>query len=180
MRRQLYSCYGDEVGRLSEQDADLMMNGHTEEETRVVRLPRFIPLPLGTQLPPGILATANIGSEQLLLAIRLQWGLTSTEFLTCNLVRKRRTSPIRAVTVRGVTDPVSIRNTLGVVHCRLRHQAHPVSQAVPFPAASIRIQRPELHLGGARHLRIHHHHRNGIRVLYCPKCRHIRRSKNLN
>ena len=88
LRRLLYSCYGDEVGQLSEQDTDLMMDGPTEEETRVVRLPRFIPLPLGTQLPPGILATADIGSERLLRAIRLQWGLTSTEFLTCNLVRE--------------------------------------------------------------------------------------------
>ena len=87
--RVLYCSPEEGRKRLSDRDWDwLLERGQGDPNRTVAWLPKCIPLPKGSPLPPGVLAAANIGSENLIRAMRDQWGSTTSDFMSCNLIRE--------------------------------------------------------------------------------------------
>ena len=61
LQQLLYTSYRDALSRMTTQDVnvlDAFPRAHLDRT--MVILPRFIPLPVGTKLPPGILTTAVV------------------------------------------------------------------------------------------------------------------------
>ena len=86
---KLYASKREAMKRLTEYDAatpEADAGGNQKEKW--VLLPKFIPLPAGTELPPCILGSALIGSKDLIQICKERWGVDSLPFFENNLVRE--------------------------------------------------------------------------------------------